>query len=312
VQVAAAPRARYDSGVLAIVVSRAEEPRWRKTFATTDVIVGHLPDNQLVLDRDSVDARHARIAVRDRRVTVADLQSASGTFVGGERLGKALTVDPGDLIAVGAYTLSAFLVDPEPVAAYRIRGPIERELLDALAAGDEASRLVYADWLEGAGDAARAELLRLQHALDAMAPGAPGFERATDRLREVAAGIDPAWRARVAKRPIEGCPAFDFSCPKLWSELTSTGRDGVRHCGACDQPVYYCASIEEAREHAARGACVALDVTGARWPRDLEAPFHEFYCERCGIDAGPGLVTCPRCFGRLSGHLNVRGRMVVR
>ena len=298
--------------MLAIVVSRSEESRWRRTFAAGDVTIGHLPDNQLVLDPDSVDARHVRIAVSDRRVTVVDLQSASGTYVRGRRLDKPLVVGPTDQIAAGAYTLRAFLVDPAPVAAYRIRSQLERELLDAIAAGDEASRLVYADWLEGAGEPARAELLRLQHALDAMPPGAPGAGRATDRLRELAADLDPAWRARVAKRQIEGCPAFDFSCPKLWSELAPTDRDGVRHCGACEQSVYYCASIEEAREHAARGACVALDVTSARWDGDLAEPFHVFVCERCRIDAGPGLVLCPRCASRLSGRATVRGRMVVR
>lgn len=299
--------------MLAIVVSRAGQPRWRRTFATTDITIGHLPDNQLVLDRDSVDARHARVTVRERKVTVLDLQSAAGTFVGGKRLKKPLVVEPHDQIATGAYTLSAFLVDPEPVGAYLVASATERELLGAIAAGDEASRLVYADWLEGAGDAARAELLRLQHALDAMAPDEPGFERATDRLREVAAGVDPAWRARVGKRLIEGCPAFDFSCPKLWSELEPTERDGVRHCGSCDQPVYYCASVEEARDHAARGACVALDVTSARWTDDLAKPFGEYVCERCEIDAGPGLYTCPRCFGPLAGRrMTMRGRIALR
>jgi uncharacterized protein (TIGR02996 family) len=298
--------------VLAIVVSRAEEPRWRKTFAAGDVTIGHLPDNQLVLACDSVDARHARIAVRGKEVTVMDLKSAAGTYVEGKRTTwPPAVVEPHHRIAAGAYTLNAFLVDPEPVGAYRIRGPIERELLDAIAAGDEASRLVYADWLEGMGDPARAELLRLQHALDAMSPEDPGFPRATDRLRELAAGADPAWRARVARRPIEGCPAFDFSCPRLWSELTPTERDGVRHCGACDQRVYYCASVEEAREHAARGACVALDVTSARWPGDLAEPFGVFVCERCRIDAGPGAFTCPRCAGPLSGRMTLRGRMSV-
>jgi uncharacterized protein (TIGR02996 family) len=296
--------------VLAIVVSRAEEPRWRRTFATTFVTIGHLPDNQLVLDRDSVDARHARIAVLDRKVTVIDLGSTAGTFVRGVRLREPREVGPDDAIATGAYTLSAFVVDPEPVGAYLVRSPIERQLLDAVAAGDEASRLVYADWLEGTGDAARAELLRLQHALDGMSPEALGFERATDRLREVAAGIDPAWRARVGKRAIEGCPAFDFSCPKLWSELAPTERDAVRHCGACDQPVYYCASVEEAREHAARGACVALDITSARWRHDLAEPFGIYTCERCGIDAGPGLADCPRCGGWLEGRVVTRGTMV--
>ena len=298
--------------MLAIVVSRPEEPRWRKTFATGLVTIGHLPDNQLVLDADSVDPRHARIVVRDRRVTLVDLQSASGTFVGGQRVERPRVIGPGDLIAAGAYTLSAFVVEPEPVGAYLVRAPAERELLDAIGAGDDASRLVYADWLEATGDAARAELLRLQHALEATPPGAPGLERATDRLRELAAGADPAWRARIARRPIEGCPAFDFSCPKAWSELSPTERDGVRHCGACEQPVYYCASVEEAREHAARGACVALDVTSARWDGDLDEPYQVHVCERCEIDAGPGLTTCPRCGDRLAGRATVRGRMAVR
>ncbi len=301
--------------MLAIVVSRAEQPRWRRTFAAGDVTIGHRPHNQLVLDGDSVDAQHARISVRGGRVSVADLGSASGTFVGGQRLAAPRVIGPRDRIAAGAYTLSVLLVAPEPAGAFRSRAPLERELLDAIAAGDEASRLVYADWLEGIGDPARAELLRLQHALDALPPGAPGFERATDRLRELAAGVDTAWRARVAKRPIEGCPAFDYSCPKQWSELTPTERDGVRHCGACAQPVYYCASVEEAREHAARGACVALDVTSPRWADDLAAPYQVYTCEHCEIDAGPGRSACPRCAGPLAGPFRreaVLGRMVVR
>ncbi|HWO20094.1 MAG TPA: FHA domain-containing protein [Kofleriaceae bacterium] len=298
--------------MLAIVVSRAEEPRWRRTFAAGDVNIGHRPHNQLVLDGDSVDGQHARIWVNGGRISVADLGSASGTFVGGQRLAAPRVVGPRDRIAAGAYTLRALLVAPEPAGAYQSRAPLERELLDAIATGDDASRLVYADWLEGRGDHARAELLRLQHALDALPPGAPGFQRATDRLRELAAGVDTAWRARIAKRPIEGCPAFDYACPKRWSELAPTQLDGVRHCGACDQPVYYCASVEEAREHAARGACVALDVTSPRWEGDLAAPFHVYTCERCEIDAGPGRRTCPRCGDLLAGRATVRGRMVVR
>jgi hypothetical protein len=104
----------------------------------------------------------------------------------------------------------------------------------------------------------------------------------------------------VAKRPIEGC-TFDFPCPKQWSELTATEHDGVRHCGSCDKAVHYCASVEEARGHAARGECVALDVTSARWGGDLHAPFDLISCDRCRIDVGVGLQHCPRCLGPLSG-----------
>ena len=65
-----------------------------------------------------------------------------------------------------------------------------------------------------------------------------------------------------------------------------------------------------AREHAARGACVALDVTSPRWPGDLDEPFGVYLCERCGIDAGPGLAACPRCQGPLAGRITMRGSMV--
>jgi uncharacterized protein (TIGR02996 family) len=298
--------------MLTITVSRPEEPRWRRTFVTNNITFGHHPDNALVLEADSVDAYHGRVVLYEGTVALYALKSAGPLYVDGERLAEVKVLEPHHEIGVGAYTLRAFASAPEYVGAYRTRSPLERELLAAIAAGDEASRLVYADWLEGAGDPARAELLRLQHALDAMSPDAPTFERASDRLRELASGIDAAWRARVGKRPIEGCPAFDFSCPKQWSELAPTERDGVRHCSACDQRVYYCASVEEARDHASRGACVALDVTTTRWDRDLDGPYNVHVCDVCQTDAGPGLDQCPRCGGELATRRVVRGRLVVR
>jgi uncharacterized protein (TIGR02996 family) len=296
--------------VLAIVISRAGEPTRRRTYAATDVTIGHHHGCQLVLDADSADAAHARV-VRDGKVVLVDLRSAAGTFVGGRRLASPMVVQPADRIAIGAYTLAAFVVTPESLdpTTLPVRDPVERDLLDAIAAGDEASRLVYADWLEGIGDHPRAELLRLQHALDAITPEDPRFERWTDRLREVASGIDLAWRSRVAKRAIEGCPAFDFQCPRRWEALAPTAREGVRHCNACKHEVFYCASVEEAREHAAGGRCVALDVTSARWTDDLAPPFGVHVCGACAIDVGPGLARCPHC-GAPSGRATLRGRMV--
>lgn len=277
-----------------------------------DVFIGRMPSNQLVLDADGVGERHARITVSDGRVMVTGLGRKPLTLVKRKRVKELRPIGPDDPISIGPYTLRAFLVEPEPIGSYLIRDPIERQLLDAIAAGDEASRLVYADRLEGQGDAARAELLRLSHALDGMSPDAPGFERATDRLRELAAGIEPGWRARVAKRPVERCPGplFDFACPKQWSRMDRTDDDAVRHCSSCHKHVYYCASVEEAREHAARGECVALDVTSARWPNDLDGPFGANRCPRCQADLGPGLDACPRCFASLFDRMTMDGFMM--
>jgi RNA polymerase sigma factor (sigma-70 family) len=285
--------------MLALVVARGGAPRWRTTYELAEVTIGHDEDNQLVLDEDEADECHARIVVRGGKVIVADLQSARGTFVGGKRLVSPAVIGPLDPIAIGAYTLNAFLVAPEPLTAYPIRSLVERELLKEIEAGDDASLLVYADWLERQGDPARAELLRLQHALDSASPDAPGFERATDRLRELAAHVDLGWRSRIASCPIEGCAKPDASCPKRWSALPRTDREGVRRCGACDRGVYYCGSVFEARAHVAHGAGVAIDVTSARWHDDLSAPYGRYVCERCRIDLGWGFDRCPRCEGEL-------------
>jgi uncharacterized protein (TIGR02996 family) len=294
--------------VLAVVVTRVGELPWRKTFAAGDIPIGSASDNLLVLE--GADPRHARLVVRDGKRIVVDLESARGTFVNRKRLAAPSLLGDGDEVGIGAYTLRALLVDAEPYEPLHERDAVERDLLAAIAAGDDASRLVYADWLESAGDLARAEFLRIQHALDAMSPDAAGFERTGDRLRELAAGIDIAWRSRVAKRTIESCPAFDFECPKQWSQLAVTDREGVRHCGSCKQDVHYCGSVEEAREHAAQGRCVALDITCARWVADLEPPFAVNTCRRCEVDVGLRNA-CPRC-GSPTPRMMTAGRMVVR
>ena len=150
----------------------------------------------------------------------------------------------------------------------------EATLLRAIAQHDEAARLVYADWLEGHGDVKRAEFLRLQQALVGPAPIDDGgkvlFKKRTERLRWLAESIDPAWRAAVARPLVENCDAhFDFACPMEWGQLTETADPNARACKLCEELVYYCTTIGEARRHAAQRHCVAIDITVERRPNDL-------------------------------------------
>jgi uncharacterized protein (TIGR02996 family) len=65
---------------------------------------------------------------------------------------------------------------------------------------DAAPRLVYADWLEERGEAARAEFLRLQERLRTLKPSDPRHKDLDARLREVLASpFDPDWLARVER-----------------------------------------------------------------------------------------------------------------
>lgn len=81
-------------------------------------------------------------------------------------------------------------MDPEPT------------LLHATLDGDDASREVYADWLEGNGDIDRAEFLRVQRELRGMTMIDPRYDWLLRRLHAHRMKIDPQWLAHVDVDPV--------------------------------------------------------------------------------------------------------------
>src|SRR5262249_57160262 len=71
---------------------------------------------------------------------------------------------------------------------------------------------------------------------------------------------------------VENGGRFGYAWPMRWEKLLPTGDDGVRFCGSCRKEVYHCGTVEEARGHAFRGHCVAVDSRLARAAGDLPAP----------------------------------------
>ena len=69
------------------------------------------------------------------------------------------------------------------------------------------------------------------------------------------------------------------------------------------QHVHYCTTVADARGHASRGSCVALDLEAIRWRRDLAPPYGDRVCGQCGADVGHGAARCPRC-GETVGYLH--------
>lgn len=140
----------------------------------------------------------------------------------------------------------------------------ERDLLAAIAAHDEHARLVYADWLEERGDAARAEYVRLQatilHASDTSQADYLAYLNAAKRLRELAGQLALAWRIQVARPCVEGCRAMiGARCTQDWGQLQPTDQPRVRTCTACHQAVRYCLTESEAYELEARSQRVVID-----------------------------------------------------
>jgi uncharacterized protein (TIGR02996 family) len=135
---------------------------------------------------------------------------------------------------------------------------------------DAVARLAYADWLEENGRPGEAAFLRTQAELAGLRPKSKARAGLEARLRDLAAGLDGDWLARVSQPPVENCPPrFKFRCPRRWDLLEATDDVRVRYCDACRKNVCYCETMAKARRHAILGRCVAIDCRVPRTPGDL-------------------------------------------
>ena len=150
---------------------------------------------------------------------------------------------------------------------------------------DDVARQVYADWLEEQADpvaSAKAEYLRATVEL----LGLSGKEKQQGRrlLQWLAARFDKSWLAVVSRLAVENCLGervkphsryplrFDYVCERGWEDLQTTTDAKVRYCEGCSQQVHYCDSLDQARDHADVGHCVAVDLAVERREGDLERP----------------------------------------
>lgn len=97
------------------------EGRVLKEFTVgSNVTIGRLPDNMVIIDNPAVSGHHARVYREGDQVIVEDLKSTNGTFVNGRHIYRH-SLRNGDVMLVGKHTLvfdrmafAAPLV-PEPV-----------------------------------------------------------------------------------------------------------------------------------------------------------------------------------------------------
>ncbi len=100
------------------------------------------------------------------------------------------------------------------------------------------------------------------------------------RLQELAASFETDWLAVVSDPEIELCGGaevswrlrFEFVCDKTWADLDATDDHQVRHCATCLQHVHFCESLDQARDHAREGHCVAVTLGVNRRKGDLGPP----------------------------------------
>ncbi len=145
---------------------------------------------------------------------------------------------------------------------------------------DDASRLVFADWLDDQGQADKARFVRLEVELSRLPRLHERFPASREELERLEEVLDWRWcfpllrpgrllNCGLAETVAEGLEAagqardalafrFAYECPNRWADLRSTEVAGVRYCEECQKDVHFCASREEAEQHTLQGDCIAI------------------------------------------------------
>lgn len=91
--------------MFAIVISEKGGAERREVYDRTEINVGRVQGNDLMLPKGNVSKRHARLLYRDGRFIVTDLKSTNGTYVNGRKIAQATIVREGDKIYIGDFVL---------------------------------------------------------------------------------------------------------------------------------------------------------------------------------------------------------------
>ena len=91
--------------MFAVLISEKGGAERREVFEGSEVTVGRVRGNDLVLSKGNVSKRHARLTHKDGRFVVVDQNSTNGTYVNRQRIVQATIVREGDRIYIGDFIL---------------------------------------------------------------------------------------------------------------------------------------------------------------------------------------------------------------
>ncbi|MDD9934355.1 MAG: ATPase, T2SS/T4P/T4SS family [Myxococcales bacterium] len=105
-------------------------------FDDNEITIGRVEGNDIVLPKNNVSKRHARVVLKDDRYILIDLKSTNGTYVNGRKISAPMVVSPSDKIYIGDFILALTeaprRVPPQPRVTKSVASarPPEREPLD--------------------------------------------------------------------------------------------------------------------------------------------------------------------------------------
>ncbi len=96
---------------LAVIIhEKGGQPR-RQEFSKSEVTIGRVQGNDIILPKQNVSKRHSRIVVKDGKFIIVDLKSTNGTYVNGRKIASPMVIKETDKIYIGDFILSTEPLD---------------------------------------------------------------------------------------------------------------------------------------------------------------------------------------------------------
>jgi pilus assembly protein CpaF len=92
--------------MLSILITDKDGSHRRQELQTEEAIIGRADEADIILPKNSVSKRHARIVRKNDRYVIADLGSTNGTYVNGRKIHGSLVLAEGDKIYLGDFILT--------------------------------------------------------------------------------------------------------------------------------------------------------------------------------------------------------------
>ena len=101
-----------------VTVTEKDGPSETHTFDKTEVGIGRVKGNDIVLPKGNVSKRHSRIVVKDGKFIVVDLKSTNGTYVNGRKITSPQVIKTVDKVYIGDFIIAvAESAAPAPAKA---------------------------------------------------------------------------------------------------------------------------------------------------------------------------------------------------
>ncbi|MSP60499.1 MAG: FHA domain-containing protein [Myxococcales bacterium] len=92
--------------MFAIMINEKGGEQKRLEFDKSEVTIGRVQGNDIILPKGNVSKRHSRIVLKDGKFIIVDLKSTNGTYVNGRKITSPLVIKGSDKVYIGDFIIS--------------------------------------------------------------------------------------------------------------------------------------------------------------------------------------------------------------